>query len=511
MNRALIKFRISLCVCFIILITGYASAQQNVGIGTATPDSSAILDLTSGNKGLLIPRVTLNNASLAAPVTNPAQGLLIYNIDGSEPHGFWFWNGVQWIQAGAGGGGCVTLDEAYDCGGGGNGRIITADSGSVEINAGVSGTIGLKVTHSTVGVAISAISSATTNTYSTIQATTASNQAGIAAVLGNSSGNGYGVSGQVAQTATAPAAVYGNNLRTNGGFGVQGFAYNGVVGNSNYADGFGVYGSNTGTLATGDGVGVYGIGSGVGVMGQLNAINGNGVFGNNINTTSGNSIGVAGLGVTGILGQSSNISLSYGILSNDDMGVMNQLDVGGNFNAGGTKSFRIDHPTDPENKFLQHFCIESPEVLNLYRGSAVLNANGEAIVKLPDYFTLINTNFTYTLTPIGSSAPNLFIKEKIRDGNFTIAGGAPGLEVSWVVYAERNDLYMQNHPEAKNTEPVKQGRYKGKYIHPELFGQPESKGLFHTKSLLYKNELIQTEQKIKEINNAQKPLFLLKY
>ena len=58
-------------------------AQNNVGIGTTTPNSSALLDLNANNKGLLIPRVSLvasNNGT--TPVSSPATGLLVYNITG---------------------------------------------------------------------------------------------------------------------------------------------------------------------------------------------------------------------------------------------------------------------------------------------------------------------------------------------------------------------------------------------------------------------------------------------
>jgi len=63
------------------------SAQ--VGIGTNNPDSSAVLDVSSTNKGLLIPRLT------AYPVA-PATGLLVYRTDLSA---FYAWNGMAWTQA----------------------------------------------------------------------------------------------------------------------------------------------------------------------------------------------------------------------------------------------------------------------------------------------------------------------------------------------------------------------------------------------------------------------------
>ena len=83
--------------------------------------------------------------------------------------------------------------------------------------------------------------------------------------------------------------------------------------------------------------------------------------------------------------------------------------VAGNLSASGGKPFRIDHPLDPENKYLYHYAMESPEILNLYRGTAVLNTNGEAWAELPDYFESINRDFTYQLTAVGAPMPNLHV------------------------------------------------------------------------------------------------------
>lgn len=70
---------------FIFLYNTFITSKaQNVGIGTTTPNVSAILDVTSTNKGILIPRVS------SFP-SNPATGLLVYyNND------FWYYNGTEW-------------------------------------------------------------------------------------------------------------------------------------------------------------------------------------------------------------------------------------------------------------------------------------------------------------------------------------------------------------------------------------------------------------------------------
>jgi hypothetical protein len=65
---------------------------QGLGINTTTPDSSAILDIVSTQKGILIPRMTgTQRDAIAAPTT----GLLIYQKD-STTTGFYFYNGAAW-------------------------------------------------------------------------------------------------------------------------------------------------------------------------------------------------------------------------------------------------------------------------------------------------------------------------------------------------------------------------------------------------------------------------------
>jgi hypothetical protein len=106
-----------------------------------------------------------------------------------------------------------------------------------------------------------------------------------------------------------------------------------------------------------------------------------------------------------------------------------------------------------------------------------LDDKGEAIVTLPSYFHLVNKDFSYQLTSIGVASPNLFVSKEIAEGKFAIAGGKPGQKVSWTVYADRNDPYIQQHPENTIVEGDKSEAEKGKYFHPALYGQPESKKL----------------------------------
>jgi hypothetical protein len=70
--------------------------EGNVGLGTPTPDASSLLDITSTAAGILIPRVTTGQRDAIA---SPATGLLVFNTTTVT---FQFWDGVAWVDVGAG-------------------------------------------------------------------------------------------------------------------------------------------------------------------------------------------------------------------------------------------------------------------------------------------------------------------------------------------------------------------------------------------------------------------------
>lgn len=201
-------------------------------------------------------------------------------------------------------------------------------------------------------------------------------------------------------------------------------------------------------------------------------------------------IGVQGSGnFTGVVGEGGD----YGVASIGD------------FIATGAKFFMIDHPADPANKFLKHANIESNEILNFYRGTAVFDATGKATVTLPTYYDQINKNASYQLTPVGAAMPNLFVEQEIANGVFVIAGGVPNKKVSWNVTAERNDAYLQQHPEKRNME-VDKGPRKGKYLNPDLYNQPAEKGVFYKKhETLKPTSVSPSDRKTKKSSANRKP------
>lgn len=104
MKKQLFTLLVSLC--------GLGAFAQ---VGINTTDPQAVLDIESDENGILIPRVILTAANIAAPVVNPAGGALevstlVYNTAtaGTPPNnvvpGFYYWNGTLWVPIGGGSG-----------------------------------------------------------------------------------------------------------------------------------------------------------------------------------------------------------------------------------------------------------------------------------------------------------------------------------------------------------------------------------------------------------------------
>lgn len=279
----------------------------------------------------------------------------------------------------------------------------------------------------------------------------------------------------------------------------------GIRGKATGLDGIGIIGEATRQSSTT-----------IGVYGQTYSPNGTGVKGIAETTNDGAevvgvegvasifsslSIGVRGIGTTGVRGVGTsaeggyfigettglrgiasdpyedNARGVYGYTASPDAfaGYFNgNTHVVGNFTASGTKSFLIDHPHAPANKYLYHYNTESPEPYNLYRGMVVLDALGTAVIELPAYFSDINTDFSYQLTPVGAAMPHLHIASEIGFNSFAIAGGVAGMKVSWQITALRNDPWVRD--KGYQTEVVKPEHEQGTYIYPQGYGMPETLG-----------------------------------
>ncbi|MGV4414802.1 hypothetical protein [Chryseobacterium sp. T1] len=88
------KTKIIIFACLII----FSLSSAQVGINTENPDPSSVLDITSDNKGVLLPRITLTSLSQQLSSSTNATSLLIYNTGSQNvPKGFYSWSGAAWI------------------------------------------------------------------------------------------------------------------------------------------------------------------------------------------------------------------------------------------------------------------------------------------------------------------------------------------------------------------------------------------------------------------------------
>ena len=262
----------------------------------------------------------------------------------------------------------------------------------------------------------------------------------------------------------APYALYALDADMSGGVYVQSADTDGLHVESAGDDGVHIESANDNALqldsADDDGVHISYTKEGDGVY-----VGSAGDDGLHVNWASDNGIQVSGAGGNGV-----HVSDADGHAGYFDGSVR----VTGDLSKGGG-GFKIDHPLDPENKYLLHSFVESPDMMNVYNGNATLDANGEAWVELPVWFEALNRDFRYQLTPIGAPGPDLYIAEEVRDNRFKIAGGEPGMKVSWQVTGVRHDPYAEAHrvPVEEDKPPEEQGTY----LHPEAYGVSQTLGL----------------------------------
>jgi hypothetical protein len=274
----------------------------------------------------------------------------------------------------------------------------------------------------------------------------------------------------------------GNAINASGGSGGDG---NGGVGISAFG-GFGVGGDlvetgsgGAGVVATGGDSELFFGGDGVDATGGMG-----GQF-ENFASTSGNGIVATG-GQGGFEEADGTGGFFFG--GNSSFGGFGIVVFGGSDSAAffsgdiivtgaitaGTKDFKIDHPIDPANKYLYHASVESSEMMNIYTGNVTTDSQGNAEVRLPDWFETINTDFRYQLTVIGQFAQAI-VSQRVSGNQFAIKTDKPNVDVSWQITAVRQDAYAKAHPLV--VEVPKNARERGFYLHPELYGAPAEKGM----------------------------------
>ncbi len=298
---------------------------------------------------------------------------------------------------------------------------------------------------------------------------------------------------------------YGVDAHSNFHYGVRARTLNGLAGilgvhttfdttGSLGSEEYGAAGYNTGT--EGAGTGVYGEGGRIGIQGvalpdgfgsDLTRVGVDGFAGGF--TTGANMIyGIRGFaqnpangggrtayGVYGGAQVGSTANTAYGVYGEavGPSGIKYAGYFQGNVHVAGTLSkssgsFKIDHPMDPENKYLSHSFVESPEMMNVYSGMVTLDKDGRGVVELPHYFDSLNADYRYQLTAIGAAMPGLHVAEVIEGNVFVVGGGVADKQVSWDLTGVRIDASASYRPIV--VEEDKAEKHRGKYLDPEAHG-----------------------------------------
>jgi hypothetical protein len=261
-------------------------------------------------------------------------------------------------------------------------------------------------------------------------------------------------------------AVLGTHS-SSGNYGSLGGNLKGVNGTAYGSGTYGVYGSHSGANGTSGYLGgelfaVYGYNNS-GTFGYLGEPT-RGAYGRHSN----GNFGYLGGDVYAVRGYASAPGSYAGYFSGN-------VHVTGTLSKGGG-SFKIDHPLDPEHKYLYHSFVESPDMKNVYDGVVTTDENGFAEIILPEWFEALNRDFRYQLTVIDDSDRFVLAKvvREIQNNRFVIRTNYGHVKVSWQVTGIRKDPWAEAH--RIPVEEVKPPEEQGTYLHPKEWGEPEEKG-----------------------------------
>jgi hypothetical protein len=447
----------------------------NVGVGTKTP--KAKVDVAgAGTLGIqaTVPGTQAAIAGIATAVKGGTTGVYgqssdpggnaVFGLDNATTGGF----GVIGQSSATSGSSYGVYGQSASTGGSGVVGSETAKTGQVQ------GVGGFASSTSTGAVGVNGFELAKTGQVYGVSGGTASTtnfSAGVTGYESAATGQVFGVNGGTSSNATGASGVSGSaNAKTGTVYGVSGYTPStagvGVLGNA-YASS----GNTTGVIGvtvSPNGIGGFGLSTstsgGTGIQGQTESTSG-GAAGIFVAHGGGGLIlnGLSGSGFKGVFSVDAGGSGFYA----------GNLTVTGKLTKG-SGSFKIDHPLDPANKYLSHSFVESPDMMNVYNGNVTTDRHGLATVTLPEYFEALNGDFRYQLTVIGKFAQAI-VARKIAGNRFVIRTSKPGVEVSWQVTGIRHDAYANQY-----RIPVEEDKAVGEqgyYLHPEVFGQPESKGI----------------------------------
>ena len=398
------------------------------------------------------------------------------------------WNGSSWKCSSAGTGTITGVTAGTDLTGGGSSGNVTLNLNTANVpllaanntftgNQTVNGSL-----TATGFISAGPISAAASNGAYAVTGsdTSSSGSIGVAGI----SANGTGVYGNGVTGTSGIGVTYGVYAAASNGDGIAAFGagtYNsGVYGSASGSSGNGVYGTGTtGVYGNGSSYGVYGNGSSYGVYGNGGSY---GVYGYGTTTgvyaVSNTGDGVyTKAGTGGVAADVVNTGSGYGLIAGSSGGYAGwfngDVNVDGNLSKAGG-SFKIDDPLDPANKYLYHSFVESPDMMNIYNGNVTTDAQGDAVVTLPEWFETLNRDFRYQLTVIGQFAQAI-VSGEVAGGQFSIKTDKPYVKISWQVTGIRQDAWANAHRIPVEVEKPEVER--GFYLHPELYGAPEEKGV----------------------------------
>lgn len=124
--------------CLIVFLVYIPLSYGQVGIGTMSPNKSAMLDIISADKGVLIPRVALKSGTDASTISNGnVDGLLVYNtaLVADVKPGFYYWENSVWNR--------MLTDDKKSFGAVGNG--LNNDNGKLQLGGSLEKPTTLKV------------------------------------------------------------------------------------------------------------------------------------------------------------------------------------------------------------------------------------------------------------------------------------------------------------------------------------------------------------------------------